>query len=529
MKNPRVKRFFAGRRAAGAFQALIFLWLLLMAVPISAQTLADRVVAHTLSNGLKVLMVERHEVPTISFQVTYKVGSTNEHSGITGVAHLYEHMAFKGTRRLGTSDYEKEKKILDEMEKLNQEIVRESGKGMEADRQRLTDLRKQFEALELDARKWVVSNELGDLYDRNGGVGFNATTGRDVTSYTVSLPSNRLPLWMAIEADRMADTVLREFYKEREVVLEERRRSVETNPSGKLFEAFLSAAFVAHPYGYPTLGWPSDVRSLSATRTAQFFKTYYGPNNTIISMVGDFKAKEVILLLEKYFGGLPSAPPPPAVVTVEPPQLGERRVEVEEEANPQLVIGFHKPDLHHPDDAVYDVIDSLLSLGRTSRLYKKLVEEKKIVIGVSSSSGTPGAQYPNLFTISATPRAPHTTQEVEEAIYAELERLKSEPPTEKEMDKIITNIDAALVRSLRSNSGLAGQLAYFQAVAGDWRYVLKNREAVGKVTEEDVMRVARTTFTKRNRTVATLVKKEAPVAVEAEKPKTLPVGKGESR
>lgn len=508
---------------------VVVVFVLLFSGMASAQMLADRVAEHTLSNGLKVLMVERHQVPTVSFQITYKVGSTNEHSGITGVAHLYEHMAFKGTSRLGTSGYEKEKKILEEMEKLNQEIVLEGAKGAGADRQRLAELKKQFETLELEGRKWVVSNELGEIYDRNGGVGFNATTGRDVTSYTVSLPSNRLPLWMAIESDRMANTVLREFYKEREVVLEERRRSVETNPSGKLFETFLSAAFVAHPYGYPTLGWPSDVRSLSATRTAQFFKTYYGPNNTIISMVGDFKAKEVIPHLEKFFGGIPSAPPPPPVVTVEPPQLGERRVEVEEEANPQLVIGFHKPDLHHPDDAVYDVIDSLLSLGRTSRLYKKLVQEKKIAIGVSTSSGTPGAQYPNLFTISATPRAPHTTAEVEEAIYAELDRLKSEPPSEKEMEKIITNIDAALVRSLRSNSGLAGQLAYFQAVAGDWRYVLRNREAVGKVTAEDVMRVAGTTFSKRNRTVATLVKKEAPVVTEAEKPKGIPVGKGESR
>ena len=529
MRNVRFRSFTADRKGVGAFYAFILLSLSLIAAPLSAQTLSDRVVAHTLSNGLRVLMVERHQVPTISFQVTYKVGSTNEHSGITGVAHLYEHMAFKGTRTLGTSDYEKEKKVLDEIERVNQEFIREGAKGTEADPKRLAELKKQFEALELDARKWVVSNELGDLYDRNGSVGFNATTGRDVTSYTVSLPSNRLPLWMAIESDRMANTVLREFYKEREVVLEERRRSVDTNPSGKLFEVFLSAAFAAHPYGYPTLGWPSDVRSLSATRTAQFFKTYYAPNNTIIAMVGDFKAKEVIPLLEKYFGGIPSGPATPAVVTVEPPQQGERRVEVEEEANPQLVIGYHKPDLHHPDDAVFDVIDSLLSLGRTSRLYKKLVEEKKLAIGVSSSSGTPGSQYPNLFTVSATPRAPHTTQEVEEAIYAELDRLKSEPPTEKELEKIITNIDAALVRSLRSNSGLAGQLAYFEAVAGDWHYILKNREEVAKVTADDVMRVARTTFTKKNRTVATLVKQEPPFTAEAGKPKALPVGKEESR
>lgn len=493
---------------------------------VSAQSLADRVVEKTLSNGLTVLMVERHQAPTISFQVTYKVGSVNEYSGITGVAHLYEHMAFKGTERLGTSDYQKERPILDNLEELNREIVQEEAKGSKVDPARLKALREKFEALEKEEGKWVVTNELGELYDRNGAVGFNATTGRDVTSYTVSLPANRLPLWMAIEADRMAHPVLREFYKEREVVLEERRRSVETNPGGKLYEAFLSATFAAHPYGYPTLGWPSDVRSLSATETARFFKTHYAPGNTIIAMVGDFKPAEVIPMLEKYFGSIPPGPPSPRVVTVEPPQLGERRVEVEEEANPQVLIGYHKPALDHPDDPVFDVIDALLSMGRTGRLYKKLVEEKKIAIGAGTNSGTPGVRFPNLFTISATPRAPHTTAEVETAIYEELERLKNEPPSPKELEKVITNMDAGLIRSLRSNSGLAGQLAYFQAVAGDWRYVLKNRDAIAKVTGDDVMRVAQTYFTKKNRTVATLVQVSPPAE---ERGKALPISKEGTR
>lgn len=470
-----------------------------------AQSLADRVVEQTLSNGLTVLMVERHQAPIISFQITYKVGSVNEHNGMTGVAHLYEHMAFKGTERLGTSDYQKEKEILEALETLNREIVQEEAKGPEADPALLSGLREKFEALEKEGKQWVVTNELAELYNRNGSVGFNASTSRDVTSYVVSLPSNRLPLWVAIEADRMANTVLREFYKERNVVLEERRRSVDTNPGGKLYETFLATAFIAHPYGYPTIGWPSDVGSLSATQTERFFRTYYTPNNTVIAMVGDFKPAEVIPLLEKTFGSIPSAPPPPPVVTVEPPQLGERRVEVEDEANPQVVIGYHKPNFEHPDDPVFDVIDSLLSLGRTSRLYKKLVVEKKIAVGASSSSGTPGARYANLFTLSATPRAPHTAAEVEVAIYEELERLKNEPPTEKELEKVMTNLNADLVRSLRSNNGLAGQLAYFEAVAGDWRYILRNRDKIMKVTGEDVMRVARTYFTKKNRTVATLV------------------------
>ncbi|MDC4205078.1 MAG: pitrilysin family protein [Candidatus Manganitrophus sp.] len=288
----------------------VVLFIYLSGTAASAQSLADRVVEHTLSNGLTVLMMERHQAPIISFQITYKVGSVNEHNGMTGVAHLYEHMAFKGTERLGTSDYQKEKEVLASLEALNREIVREEAKGPESDPERLKGLREKFEALEREGKQWVVTNELAELYNRNGSVGFNASTSRDVTSYVVSLPSNRLPLWVAIEADRMANTVLREFYKERNVVLEERRRSVDTNPGGKLYETFLATAFIAHPYGYPTLGWPSDVGSLSATETERFFRTYYTPSNTVIAMVGDFKPAEVIPLLEKTFGSIPSAPPP---------------------------------------------------------------------------------------------------------------------------------------------------------------------------------------------------------------------------
>ncbi len=502
--------------------ALTFTSVCFFTSAVFGQTLSDRVVEHSLSNGLKILMVERHTVPTISFQITYKVGSVNEYNGVTGIAHLYEHMAFKGTERLGTMDYEKERPLLEALERqyaeLNQARLEAARPGGTPGR--IDDLAKRFETSEKEARSWVVNNELGEIYSKNGGVGFNATTGRDVTSYTVSLPANRLPLWLSIESDRMAHSVLREFYREKEVVLEERRMRVETNPMGRLYEAFFTTAFVAHPYAYPTLGWPSDLRALSADRTAEFFKTYYGPNNTVIVMVGDFKAAEAILLLERYFGPIPGVAAVPSVVTVEPQQEGERRVEVEADAHPHVLIGYHKPGIRHPDDAVFDVIDALLSEGRSSRLTKRLVEEKKIAIGVSTQNGTPGARFPNLFAISATPRAPHTTEQLEDEIDAELTRIKQEPPTSKELEKVITNIDAALIRSLRVNSGLAAQLAYYEAVAGGWRYLLSNREAISRVTGEEVMRVARTYFTKSNRTVATLVKTQK----VSEKQNTVPAG-----
>lgn len=470
--------------------------------------LADRVIEHHLSNGLQLLMVERHETPIISCMIAYKVGGVNERTGIMGVAHLFEHMAFKGTRTLGTKDYRKEAVVLQKMDRAWSDLREEQEKGPQADRDRLAANEKKFQDLQREAEGFVVPNEIGEIYGRNGGVGLNAMTGKDMTRYVVSLPANRLELWAAIESDRMSHAVLREFYKEKNVVLEERRLRYENSPSGRLYESFLSAAFTAHPYGMPVIGWTSDIEALSRSRTEAFFRENYGPENAVIAIAGDIDPRATVRLVEKYFGRVPEQPPPPSVVTVEPEQDGERRVEVEFDAEPSVLIGYHRPALDHPDDSVFDVIDSLLSGGRSSRLYTTLVKEKRLAVSVSTSAGVPGARYPDLFIIQATPRAPHSPRELEEAIYAELDRLKTEPVQPRELQKVLNKLDADLIRSLDSNSGLAAQLSYFQAVAGSWRYLLEIRGRIAQVTAEDVSRVARQYFVKRNRTVATLVKKE---------------------
>jgi predicted Zn-dependent peptidase len=289
--------------------------------------------------------------------------------------------------------------------------------------------------------------------------------------------------------------------------MEERRLRNDDSPVGSLYETFTSAAFRAHQYGVPTIGWESDILSLTPAATEAFFKTYYGPGRATIGIVGDIDPKEVMTLIENTFGKIPSSPPPPPIVTVEPPQRGERRVEVEFEAEPSLAMGFHKPGLGHPDDYVFDVIDELLTDGPTSRLYSKLVRESRLAASVSSDANYPGVRSANLFVISATPLAPHSTAEVEAAILAELERLKKEPVSSKELERIINNLDADMVRALRSNSGLASQLALYQTVADDWRYVLKARDKIAAVTPADIQRVAAQYFTKTNRTVATLVRK----------------------
>ena len=476
--------------------------------PLYAQGLEERVIEHTLKNGMRVLIVERHQAPLVSFNMTYGVGGVNEHTGITGIAHLFEHMAFKGTRRIGTSNYRKEKKILQAMDELADTIQAEKNKGSNADSRIITQLTQQFEMLQEEAGHLVVPNEFSTLYEKQGGVGFNAGTGQEFTRYVVSLPSNRLPFWIAMETERMSSPVLREFYKERDVVMEERRRSYESNPRGKLYEAFLATAFVAHPYRLPVIGWPSDIANLTRAETKAFFELYYGPNNAVVAIVGDVDAKKLIKQLELTFGKIKTRPSIPDVRTREPIQEGERRVEILFDSNPSVMMGYHKPGINHPDEVVFDVIDSLLSNGRTSRFFKKIVEEKQIAASVSTSSGVPGARFPNLFLIRGVPRAPHTTQEVEEAVYTELVRLGNEPVDPMELQKILNQLDAGLIRSLQSNSGMASQLSYFETVAGSWRYILKAREDIGKVSPEDIMRVAKTYFTKENRTVATLIKKE---------------------
>lgn len=484
--------------------------------------LADRVIEHRLTNGLTVLMVERHQTPVVSINITFAVGGINEQVGQTGLAHLYEHMAFKGTRVVGTTNYEKEKLILDQLALVGTELdqrqrdLAAKGSAATAEEQAAVEsLQNRFAELQTQAAQYVVGNEMALLYQRHGGVGLNASTGKDVTRYMISLPSNRLPLWAAIEADRMANPVLREFYKERGVVMEERRLRNDDSPNGLLFETFTSAAFRAHGYGIPTIGWASDIMSLTPAATEAFFKTHYGPDQATIALVGDINPKETIALIEQTFGKIPAAPPPPPLVTVEPEQRGERRVEVEFDAEPAIVIGYHKPGLRHPDDEVFDVIDAVLSDGLTSRLHQKLVREKRLAASVGSDGNHPGVRAPNLFIVTATPLAPHTAAEVEAAVYEELERLKREPISPTELEKVLNNLDADLVRGLRSNSGLASQLSLYQAVAGDWRYILKSRDNVAKVTAADVQRVATQYFTKSNRTVAVLVKKGTDKTVAA--------------
>jgi predicted Zn-dependent peptidase len=472
--------------------------------PANGQDLAQfekRMTEFTLDNGLKFFVLERHEAPVVSFHTYADVGAVDEVRGITGMAHLFEHMAFKGTKTIGTKDYQAEAELMEKMDEIFLLLKAERRKGKQADEARIKQLEEKFQQLQVEAQRYLVHDEYEEVFSREGGSGFNAYTSQDATQYIVSLPSNKLELWMMLESDRFANPVLREFYKERQVVMEERRLSVESQPIGRLLEEFLSVAYKAHPYGDNVVGHMSDIETLTRAEAEAFFEKYYSPGNLTIAVVGDVDPDQVRSFAVKYFGRIPSRPKPDPVETVEPPQLGERRVEVEDPAQPFVLIGYHKPDIHHPDDAVFDAITDIVGIGRTSRLYKSLVKEKKIAVAASGFQGMPGNKYPSLFLFYAVPARGHTNEECEEAIDAEIERLKSELVTPEELDKAKTRARASLIRQLDSNSGLAAQLTFYQVVTGDWRNLFGQLDKIEKVTAEDVRRVAGEYFTTRNRTV----------------------------
>ena len=487
---------------------------MLFSLPAFGAGLEERVREHTLKNGMKLLLVERHTSPTVAAWIRFRVGSVDERSDERGIAHLLEHMLFKGTTTLGTKDFAAEKPLLDKIEETAQALVAEKAKGEKADSARVADLQKKLNALEAEAAKYVIKEEFAEIYARNGGAGYNAFTSKDGTTYLINMPSNKLELWAAIESDRMRNAVLREFYTERDVVMEERRRSYDTEPGSKLWENFVATAYHAHPFGQPIIGWMSDIENLTRTKAEEFFRKYYKPNNAIVALVGDIDPERTIALVERFFGDIPPGTLVGPVAVVEPSQQGERRLEIVADSEPELLIGFHKPTLPAADDYVFDVIDAILADGRTSRLYKSLVVEKQLVAEVSAFSA-PGHRYPNLFVIAATTRAPHTVAEVEAAIYEELERLKREPLTERELQQILNRMEFEESRQMISNGGLARNLTEFEAVTGSWRYLIEHRQRVAKVTAADVQRVAKTYLTRENRIVGFITKKAPAPATTA--------------
>lgn len=473
----------------------------------AGNTLEEKVVEHSFANGLKLLVVERHDTPIVSAYITLGVGSVHETSETRGVAHLLEHMLFKGTKTLGTTNYQKELPILEKIEEVGGKLDLLRLRP-DADPAQITALERTLAELQAEHKQYVVKDVFSSLYSENGGVGYNAFTSKDQTTYLISLPSNKVELWALIESDRMKNPVLREFYTERDVIREERRRSYDTNPGRRLYETLVANAFTVHPYRNPIIGWHSDIANLSPQKTRQFLNRYYAPVNTVIALVGDIRAQAAIDLVGRYFGDIPAGTEAPRVAVVEPEQNGEKRIVETFDAEPRLAIAWHKPTLPHKDDYTFDLIDQILGSGRTSRLHRALVEEQQLATAVNVY-GAPGSRYPNLFVIDAIPRHPHTVAELEAAIYVELDRLKNEPVSEQELSKARNRLVTDQLRQLGSNSELARLLTSYQSLAGDWRYLASYAKEIDKVSAEDIQAAAVRYFKAANRTLVVLERGDA--------------------
>ena len=490
-----------------------FAIVLVLAAVAAAQDLASfekRTTVKTLDNGLTVVICERPEAPVFSFFTHVDAGSVQDPLGQTGLAHMFEHMAFKGTDKIGTTDYPAEKVALEKVEQVYAAYIAERDKPVGRDDQKVKELQKAWMDAVTDANKYVKPNEFPQIVEMNGGEDLNANTSDDETNYFYSFPENRLELWAYLESERFLHPVMREFYKERNVVIEERRMRVDSNPIGRLLEQFTTAAFQAHEYHRPTIGWISDLNTFSATDAKKFFDKYYIPSNMVVAVVGDVKASETMPVIEKYFGRIPSRAKPDERTTTEPPQNAERRVILQDMSQPLYLEGYHRPDYRSADDAVYDAIADLMSNGRTSRLYRALVRDKKIAADSAGFSGLPGNKYPHLFAFYAFPLPGHKPDEMAAAIHVEIEKLKNEDITDEELKMIKTRAKANLIRSLGSNEGLANNLAIYQSRYDDWRELFRSVDRIDKVSKADIRRVATQTFVPTNRTVGIIETRVAP-------------------
>jgi len=503
-----------------SFRGLKTLFVVTVLVTVAiAQDIASfekRTTVKKLENGLTVVICERPEAPVFSFYTHVDAGSAQDPLGSTGLAHMFEHMAFKGTDKIGTTDYASEKAALDKVEVAYAAYISERDRSVGRDDAKIKDLEKAWKDSVTDAQKFVKPSEFFQILERNGAEGVNASTDLDETNYFYSLPENRLELWAYLESERFLHPVMREFYKERNVVIEERRLRTDSNPIGRLLEQFTTAAFQAHEYHRPTIGWMSDLNTFSATDAKKFFDEYYIPSNMVVVVVGDVKPAETLTLVEKYFGRIPSHEKPDERTTTEPPQNAERRVVLHDPSQPLYLEGYHRPDYRSADDAVYDAIADLMSSGRTSRLFRVLVRDKKIASYSAGFSGLPGNKYPHLFAFYAFPLPGHKPEEMAAAIHEEIERIKKEDISDEELKMIKTRAKANLIRGLGDNPGLAFQLGMAQARYGDWRELFRQVDRIDKVSKADIRRVANQTFVPTNRTVG-IIETAAPVSGDASK------------
>lgn len=474
---------------------------------------------YRLPNGMTFLLFPHHESPTVAAGWLARVGSVNERPGITGISHFFEHMMFKGTRVVGTKDIDADLKIIDEQEQVREGMRAE----LEVMRQRLRrgeipdltspesqtakykELDQRFDALVAKQRETIVKDEIDRIYTSNGGEFLNASTSEDWTVYVIRVPKNRVELWAWLESDRLLNPVFREFYSERDVVFEERRLRTESTPLGKYDESFNAVFWEAHPYGWPVVGWASDIPSYTLAQAKDYFATYYAPNNLTGVLVGDFEPAQVKPLLDRYFGRIPAgkvAPPP--VVTMEPKQLGEKRFRAEAETSPTVRMWWHGVGFQHKDRTTLDLLSDVLS-GRTGRLYKGLVLGRQVANEATASVDL--KKYDGSFQVEAVVKDGKDPLAVETAIEEELARLQKEDVPAEELQKVKNQAKANAYRRLSSPFFIMFQLLVYEGM-GDWKYINAYADEVDRVTAADLKRVAGEYLNRDNRTVGVFTRKE---------------------
>ena len=496
---------------------LCLFWAVLsFAVSLPAQQVP--VIEKQLSNGMKLLMVERHDDPSVAGAWVAHVGSANERPGITGIAHLFEHMMFKGTTNIGTKDFKRDLEVIAEQEAVRDQMRAEEAKTRAAYRRgevddvlkpesktgRYRELEKKFNALVNEQRQLLVKNEFDRIYTEAGGSGMNAFTSEDMTAYFINVPANKLELWMWMESERLLRPVFREFYAERDVVFEERRMRTESTPLGKFAETFNAMFWESHPYNWPVVGWPSDIPSITKAQADEFYATYYAPQNITMILVGDLNPEKTFAAAEQYFSRIPrGAKDAPDVVTLEVPQQAEKRMNAEAETNPQVDILWHTVGFGHRDSYALSILGQILS-GRTGRLYKGLVLGTQVA--TQAGAGQNSQKWAGAFNISGEAKDGRTPEEVEQGIYAEIEKLKQEEVPADELQKVKNNYAASEYRKLTSNTAILFQLI-FNTGLGNWREVNEGGAKYQAVTAADLKRVTAKYLTKENRTVAIYTRK----------------------
>lgn len=497
----------------------VILTLASLSISISLHAQQVPVVEKTLTNGMKLLMVQRKDEPNVSGGWVAHVGSSNERPGMTGIAHLFEHMMFKGTPTIGTKDAKADLEIIAEQEKVRDQMRAEEAKVRKAYRRgdiddlikpenmtpRWRELKTQFDGLVAKQRSLMVKNEFDLVYRRAGGTEMNAFTSEDMTAYFITIPANKLELWMWMESERLLHPVFREFYSERDVVFEERRMRTDSTPTGKFAEEFESMFWESTPYHWPVVGWPSDIPAISKKQADEFYATYYAPQNIAAILVGDIDIDQATALAEKYLGRIPAGTNPvPDVVTVEVKQEAEKRMNAEAETNPKVEILWHTVPFGHRDSYVLEVLGQLLST-RTGRLYKGLVLGSQVA--TSTDAGQMSRKWAGAFGIDAEVKDGHTPAEVEKAVYDELDKLKTQDVPDEELQKVKNNFAAAQYRRLSSNMPILQNIIANEG-EGDWTEINTADKKIQAVTPADIKRVVNQYFTKENRSVATYLRKD---------------------